>query len=330
MSIGQRRRLPPTASGGSEGPVDRDTSDAAPVAFIIGPARSGTSLLYKTLCLHPDAAWISNWVARYPGTPQLAALNRLARIMPSRAQRVWFADGGNAYVYGSPRRWADRAFPMPVEGEPLYAASGVRLIGAGPDRPIGERLQRAFRTVRALGGGSVLISKRIANNGRIPFLARAFPGARFVEVVRDGRAVARSLFAVDWWLDSVVPWYGGTPREWAAEGRDPWELCARNWVEETRSIRAGLTSVAEDRVTRIHYEALVADPIPTLEAVARAIGLGPDPRWHAALEGLSFPDRNERWRRELDPAVVDRITPVLSEELQALGYLDGDGGGTGS
>ncbi|MBV9253816.1 MAG: sulfotransferase, partial [Actinobacteria bacterium] len=34
--------------------------------FLVGAPRSGTSLLYKALCLHPDAAYISNWVNRFP------------------------------------------------------------------------------------------------------------------------------------------------------------------------------------------------------------------------------------------------------------------------
>jgi hypothetical protein len=296
------------------------------VAFIVGPARSGTTLLYKALCLHPDAAWISNWVARSPGLPQLGALNRVVRAMPARARRVWFTGGENAYVYGSPRPWSDRVFPMPVEGEPLYAAAGVPTIGDEPDRRVGERLTQAFRIVGSFGGGGVLISKRIANNGRIPFLTRTFPAARFVEVVRDGRAVARSLSTVDWWADTIIPWYGGTPRDWDVEGRDPWELCARNWVEELRAIRTGLASVPDDRIARIRYETLVADPIPTIEKIARFVGFGADARWRSSLEQLSFPDRNERWRRELDPAVVERITSIQQEELRALGYVDGDGG----
>ena len=40
--------------------------------FLVGAARSGTSLLYRALCLHPDVAYVSNYVRRalegaYPG-----------------------------------------------------------------------------------------------------------------------------------------------------------------------------------------------------------------------------------------------------------------------
>src|SRR5262245_31061333 len=220
-------------------------SDAT--AFIVGPARSGTSLLYKALCLHPDAAYVSNWVARYPGVPQVAVLNRLARAFPSRRPDAWFADRANAYVYGTARSLARRSFPTPVEGEPLYTRSGVARPGGPAPRSVAPatELPKAFATIRRFGGGSVLVSKRIANNLRVPLLADVFPQARFVFLVRDGRAVAASLSRVDWWPDSHVWWYGGSPRRWAAEGRDPWEICARNWVEELEQIGSGLAGVPE-------------------------------------------------------------------------------------
>lgn len=291
--------------------------------FLVGPARSGTSLLYKMLCLHPDAAYLSNWVRLVPAVPQLAILNRLAPALPSLRQRVWFEDG-NAYVYSQRRSLARRLFPMPVEGEPVFARSGlsevVGGVAAGRTADL-DRLRRSLRSVRRASGGSVLVNKRIANILRIPLLVEAFPDARFVSLVRDGRAVAASLRTVDWWAQSTVWWYGGTPEHWAAQGGDPWELCARNWVEEVRITRAGLAQVAPGRQTELRYEQFVADPLPTLRATASFAGLDPnDRRWHEALQLQSFPDRNEGWRTRLDPAAAIAITRWQQPELERLGY----------
>jgi hypothetical protein len=287
--------------------------------FILGPARSGTSLLYKLLCLHPDAAWISNWVARYPMYPQLAALNRLARRLPAAARTVWFGRDSNAYVYGRRRPPLHRAFPMPVEGEPVYASAGAVDTG-GPGEPA-IALARAFERIRRFGGGSRFISKRIGNNLRIPLLTRTFPRARFIEMVRDGRAVAYSLSRVDWWPDSTVWWYGRTPQAWEAEGRDPWELCARNWIEERRRVRQGLAEVPDERVSRLRYEDLIADPFGTLPALGGFVGFRDDPSWMGTLRRLTFPDRNEGWKERLAPAVADRITALQHEDLRELGYV---------
>jgi len=300
----------------------------APV-FLVGPARSGTSLVYKMLCLHPEAAYISNWVRVVPALPQLAVLNRLATALPNVRQRTWFEDG-NAYVYGRHRSLMRRLFPMPVEGEPLFARSNLAEVVGGvvEGRPPNlERLRRSLRSVRRASGGSVIVNKRIANILRIPLLVRAFPRARFVSLLRDGRAVAASLQVVDWWPTSTVWWYGGTPIDWAAEGRDPWELCARNWVEEVRITRAGLADVDPTRRIDLRYEDFVADPVPTLRATAAFAGLDPDDRrWHRALQRQSFPDRNDGWRSRLAATTAAAVTGWQHEELERLGYGAGVAG----
>jgi hypothetical protein len=293
------------------------------VAFIVGAARSGTTLLYKALCLHPQVAFISNWVGRFPGHLWLASLDRVARRMPATRRRVWFGRDSNAYVYGARRPLRERIFPMPVEGEPVYGRCGIGRPG-GPSVPAvddpGGRLEEALRSICHFSGGAVVVSKRIANNLRIPLLARAFPEARFVEIVRDGRAVAYSLSRVDWWESSYVWWYGGTPERWRDEGGDPWEMCARNWVEEVRNIRSGLGLVEPERVTSLRYETLVEDPVRTLEGVAASIGLPPSAAWRAELARLGFPNRDDAWRTELERDVVQRITSIQLEELRAHGY----------
>ncbi|MGH2704208.1 MAG: sulfotransferase family protein [Actinomycetota bacterium] len=296
--------------------------------FLIGAPRSGTSLLYKVLCLHPGVSWISNWVRRFPAVPALSALNRLPSRLPPLQRLVWFGGDSNAYVYGRRRALLERLFPMPVEGEPLFARAGI------PEHPPGETNGRAppyteqqlsalrgtVRAIRRFSGARHFVNKRIANNQRIPLLLAAFPSARFVDLTRDGRAVAYSLSKVDWWPDSVVWWYGDTPKRWEADGGDPWELCARSWVEELASIESGLSIVPTPQALRITYEGFVADPIATILGVASFAGLPDDPRWLRRLDELSFPNRNEAWRNSLDPEAVATIEQVQSEELARQGY----------
>src|SRR5579864_9140733 len=84
-----------------------------PPTFLIGAARSGTSLLYKGLCLHPDAAYFNNYLRRLPHHPEVSITNRIARATPERRRRVWFSGGSNAYVYSGSRPLRDRLYPMP-------------------------------------------------------------------------------------------------------------------------------------------------------------------------------------------------------------------------
>ncbi len=293
----------------------------APV-FVIGAPRSGTTLLYKALCLHAEAAWISNWTRRTPRLPQLAALNRIARRTPGWRQRVWFGgEGGNAYVYGRRRGAAERLYPMPAEGEPVFTSHGLETLAPTPPGqvdPVG--LRRSFAALARWSGAPVVVSKRIAHNLRIDVLADVFPEARFVVVHRDGRAVARSLGRVDWWADGELWWLGATPAEAEAAGRDPVELCALHWVREVDVIDAAVDTLEPARVLRLRYEDVVASPRPTLAAVGGFAGLGPSAAWDRALDGVSFPDRNEGWRTGLDQAERQVIEAVQTPTLRRLGY----------
>ena len=297
-------------------------TDRQPPTFLIGAARSGTSLLYKGLCLHPDAAYFNNYVRRLPRHPAVSVTNRIARMTPEHRRRVWFSGGSNAYVYSGTRKLRDRLYPMPVEGEPVYAACGI------PDTVSSEtvsmnaarELRRAVFGTMRWGGGTHFINKRIANVRRIPLLAAAFPNARFVDITRDGRAVAVSLSRVDWWESSVVWWYGGTPKAWRDDGRDPWELCARNWVEEVRAIDSGIGELNPKQVLRLTYEEFTAEPVRTIERVAEFAGLDNDPSWRSDIERIQFRNRNNSWKKGLPPEVVTTIEEVQAGELSKRGY----------
>jgi len=290
--------------------------------FLIGAARSGTSLLYKGLCLHPDAAYFNNYLRRVPTHTSVSVANRLARRTPGHRRQVWFSGGSNAYVYSRARRLRDRLYPMPVEGEPVFVACGIpeSVTKESVDMDAAARLRRAVISTMRWGGGGHFINKRIANVRRIPMLAAAFPEARFVDITRDGRAVAVSLSRVDWWEDSVVWWYGGTPKAWRDDGRDPWELCARNWVEEVRAIDCGMEELDPGQVLRLTYEEFVAEPIATIRRVAEFAGLGDDARWRSEIERIQFRNRNETWSKGLPPEVVTTIEDVQASELSKRGY----------
>ena len=290
--------------------------------FLIGAPRSGTSLVYRALSLNPKAAYISNWLRRRPDWQAVSLLNRLPPLIRQLQVKYWFGEDSNAYRYGQRRSVVERLFPAPVEGEPVYEACGIGEAVVGlPTLDQAACLRAAFGAIARFGGGTTVISKRISNNRRIAFLDAVFPQARFVSIVRDGRAVAYSLSRVDWWEGGNVWWFGGTPEQWRERGGDPWDLCARTWVEEVRAIESGLATVDPARVKRVSYEELVADPLAQLSAIARFGGLPDSERWTASLRRLQFPNRNEGWRSNLDPELTNRIEGTQAEELHRYGYL---------
>ena len=222
--------------------------DPAAPLFLVGVPRSGTTLLYKLLCLHPEVAYISNWMRIAPGVPALALVNRLTSRFPDSRRTVWFGAGrDNAYVNGAPMPWRQQLFPRPVEGEPLYRHCGIDLPepAGRPDPGRLHRLPPALDAMRRYDGGRLFISKYLAINHHIPALAELFPGARFVNIVRDGRAVAYSLSRVHWWPHLTIWWYGGPPAAGKKRAATPgscapgtgsgsWPCSSRGWRPSRR------------------------------------------------------------------------------------------------
>lgn len=48
--------------------------------FIIGCPRSGTTVALEIMALHPQLAWVSNYINRFPNRLQLSSLNRIYEL----------------------------------------------------------------------------------------------------------------------------------------------------------------------------------------------------------------------------------------------------------
>jgi hypothetical protein len=112
----------------------------------------------------------------------------------------------------------------------------------------------------------------------IPVLARLFPSARFVHVIRDGRDVALSYVSVPWGPNDV------------------WD-CAVKWRRDVGAGRLHGPALGSERYLEVRYEELVREPRPTLE---RICGFG----------SLDFDERMLEYR--------DGARSVGSRESQAV------------
>jgi hypothetical protein len=292
------------------------------VAFVIGPGRSGTTLLYKLLCLHPEAAYISNLEHRLPWLPA-SVTGRLRLRRYSSKLSHWFHSEGNAYLVERPL--GSRMVPIPVEGEAVYRHAGMPLYpesGHQPDTRVVARMRARFSKLREASQASVLVSKRTANNRRIALLDAIFPAARYLNLVRDGREVAASLARVEWWNDHPLWWDARrrTPAQAVAEGEDMLRLCARNWVEETSEISRGLEGIASARVLSVRFEDLVTTPIEQMRQVLDFLGLERRLDYEWALKTLKLAHRPGAWRSVWNPGQVDMVQREQREHLARLGY----------
>jgi LPS sulfotransferase NodH len=291
------------------------------VVVLLGAGRSGTTLLYKLLASHRDIGYFSNYQARWPGWPSTALAHRLLRRLPRLARAAWFGADGGAYLGRRRAPW--RAWvPMPAEAEAVYARCGATLDAAdAADDEVATRLRAAFESVRRWGGGRVQLSKRTANNRRIALLQRAFPQARYIHLLRDGRAVAQSSLQVDWWAEHRLFWAGKTPRQLQAEGQDPLAVAAQNWVESLQTIERGLGLLDPAAVIELRYEALLQDPATQLRRILDFVGVRTDDAaFWATVAGLGLAPRPEGWARQWTAAQQALVAGIQHTTLARWGY----------
>lgn len=290
------------------------------VAFLVGAGRSGTTLLYKLLCLHPGVAYISNYENRLPWFPHGLAARALARGTGTRLH-AWFNARGNAYFIRRP--WVQKAFPTPHEGESVYADCGVPLNPAPDERPTAattQRLRRRFETLRKRSGAQLFLTKRTANNRRIRYLDEVFPQARYVHLVRDGREVTQSLASVDWWNGHKVWWDGRTPPEIERAGQPRLAVCARNWVREMEQLSAQLAAIPAQRVLELRFERLLQDPLVELSRAVSFLGLPFTDEYRQAIDALSLHPVRPRWGSEWNADELDCVLHETRPMLRQFGY----------
>jgi hypothetical protein len=94
--------------------------------------------------------------------------------------------------------------PWPREGDAIYhTAAGFGRVRDGTETELSDAMATRFRSIIGAHlrwtARPRFLSKQTANNRRVALLERMFPDARYVHVIRDGRAVANSTLGVGWW-----------------------------------------------------------------------------------------------------------------------------------
>lgn len=294
--------------------------------FMVGMGRSGSTLLFECLATHPHVGWLAHHANRYPKLRFLYAANRLCdlsfwfrksiersdqrrqlleklRLGPAEAYETWESLCGekirNDWLLGA------RATPEECSAANLLVADVLRWSG-----------KRRF-------------AAKFTGPPRIEYLASLFPGARFLHVVRDGRAVAQSLLRVAFWRDTFrmrsPAWRNGFPSEWErlclASSNPPLALAALQWRRVIEVARLERRSIAPDCYHEVRYEELLADPHATVDRLLEIVGLDPAPRIHDFLRTrYEIRDMNTSRKQPTSRADDLLLDALLAPALAELGY----------
>ncbi|MBS1232591.1 MAG: sulfotransferase [Nitrospirae bacterium] len=143
-----------------------------------------------------------------------------------------------------------------------------------------------------------------------------FTKAKFIHIVRDGRAVAASIIPLVWGPNTVSG-------------------AARSWVKKVSQCLAIESSLGDNVIMRVRYEDLVADPVTILRSICLFLDIPYQPQMimgtgyrvpaytadqHSLLGKEPDAKRATAWERELMPRQVEIFESMAGRLLLSLGY----------
>jgi hypothetical protein len=266
----------------------------APV-IVLGVSRSGTTLLKEMLDRHSEVAipsesyFVSQLWDRHGARPDseaiVADLGRIARV------REWGVTPDDVR-----RR---------LSSDPSFA----------------EVIDAVYRAYADARGKARFGDKTPLYMQRLDLLERAFPGAQYVHIVRDGRDAGLSFVVMR-----------RRPRfSWARPRRLGDFAC--QWRLEVETARRFGATVGRGRYLELRYEDLVADPEEGLREVCGFLGLDFEPamlEYHRAVDVSGLPDHprlaqpptsgGRDWRAEMEPRDAELFEAIAGDLLAELGY----------
>jgi len=288
------------------------------LVFLIGTGRCGSTLVHEILARHEAFGFVSNI------EDNVRHLNRLGRL--------------NRRLYRSPLGWQTRkgrirfapseAYAIIArEVSPIYANTCRDLTAADATPWLSARFERFFRD-RIQAQAVDCFLHKYTGWPRLGFFHAIFPEARFVHIVRDGRAVANSWLQMPWWNGYRGPenWlWGALPSDlqsqWEHEGRSFVALAGIAWkllIDAAQETRAGLP---ESRFLEVRFEDFLAEPLRYTNAILSFIGVQPNAGFERSLSRYEFSSvRNRAFETDLARPQVECLNRLIGDQLAAYGY----------
>ena len=238
-----------------------DSVEHAPI-FIVGPPRTGSTLLYQLLVRRYRFCYFSNLLNRFPATP-------LAVAKLSKALGGFDAAAAFESRYGATLGWCS-----PNQGRECW----VRWLPESPNAlepeavPL-EAKRRIRATVCALQriSNRPFVNKWPPNSLRVRLLADIFPQALFVRISRATEPTVRSILRGrdelcrrgSGWFSVKPPGYREIMNDRAPSEQAGWQISSiEHAIDEDRA------AVGAQRFFHVRYEELTRRPRQVLDEVA--------------------------------------------------------------
>jgi hypothetical protein len=288
------------------------------LVFIIGTGRCGSTFVHEILARHPDIGFISNIEDNFPNVNTFGRWNNSLYQSPlgrfTRKSGLRFAPS-EAYKLIS------------REVSPIYANS-CRDLGAQDVTPWLESRFRRFFQDRFLAQGKSIFSHKYTGWPRIEFFAKIFPDAKFIHIIRDGRAVANSWLQMPWWggYRGTENWLWGklSPEDddvWKSSGQDFSILAALSWKILMEAFITSEKGLPHENYMRLRLEDVLDEPEEYFQRMIEFCGVSHSGDFlKRAANQRILKDRSLAYIQDLSPRQLDSMEMILRPMLDLYGY----------
>jgi omega-hydroxy-beta-dihydromenaquinone-9 sulfotransferase len=283
--------------------------------IIVGAGRTGTTIFHRMLSEHPHLAWLPARIcARFPERLELSRLVMKGVDYPVVGELL-------------------RRRIQPVEGYPFwehhckgFSAPYRDLVAADVTDKTKKHVPRTMAKILTEKRNRLLL--KITGWPRIGFLSEVFEDARFIHLMRDGRAVANSMLNVYFWQGWKGPqnwgWGELSPaqkKEWNEHGQSFVVLAAIQWKILMDAMEKAKNTVSNGRFLEIRYENLCSDPVGQVQKVTQFCELEWTVGFERQLGKYQPKDTNDKFKYDLTPKQQSDLEEVLGSYLRRYGYL---------
>lgn len=257
--------------------------------FIIGSGRSGTTLLFRTLASHKE-------ISAYP-----SEANELwhPQLYP------WWASKHKSNV---PPIWLDAQ---------EFTSLSLSLRSRARTRAI----RSAFGLWQFVTGGKVFLNKSAMVTFMLPYIAREFPDAQYIHIIRDGRAVASS-YAIKQFRTIQKHVEIFEEQGIAFPIGEVLRKCAVSWrvhIEEIEKRKRESLLVRGDNLYELRYESLCENPEGELKKILHYMGVSEG--GFAKVDYSKFKNMNFKYKNNLSEDEIHSITEIMKPVLAEKGYI---------
>ncbi len=149
-----------------------------------------------------------------------------------------------------------------------------------------------------------------------PVVERAFPNARYIHLIRDGRDLAFKEHLTD----DPSRKLGKALLTCAGALSDPPHIsAAKSWAYQEQVFRTFAQTIPADRLCRVRFEEMVSQPTETVQRCADFLNLPMTGACRDYLADKINPAKIAQ-HRENDPALIAQVESIIGDELTANGY----------